>query len=80
MKEEGKTTLADDYARLLGILADAPPEGLSIEDIQHVTNSGETWSFRTINSLLCGLGSRISHEKTRIKNVKATRYKLKRSI
>ena len=78
MTENSKPTLADDYARLLGILADAPSEGLSIEDIQRVTNSGETWSFRTINSLLCGLGSQITHEKSRIKNVKATRYKLKR--
>ena len=80
MSDAHKTSLADDYARLFRILDDAPPEGLSIDDIQRVTTAtGETWSYRTINTLLCGLGTRITHEKSRIRNVNATRYKLRRA-
>ena len=48
MSDAHKTSLADDYARLFRILDDAPPEGLSIDDIQRVTTAtGETWSDQT---------------------------------
>lgn len=71
-------TREDDLSRLTDILAEVLPGGLSIEQIQQATNSGESWSFRTINSLLCELGnSRVSHEKVKSPRGKVTIYTLR---
>lgn len=72
-------THQDDLERMLRILADAPAGGISIEEIQKVTAAtGETWSFRTINGLLCDLMSQVAHEKIRTRTGKVTKYSLKR--
>ena len=69
---------ADDYARLMLILANGPTEGLGIEEIQALTKTGETWSFRTINTLLCEIRPRIEHEKLYVRGKgKVTKYRLR---
>lgn len=79
MSTGSKPDHQDDLIRLIRILADGPMAGLSIEMIQGMTTAtGETWSFRTINSLLCDLGnSRVKHEKIRTKSGKVTMYQLR---
>lgn len=75
-----KPTLADDCARIIRLLADAPIEGLSLDEIQIRTgNDGhERWSLRTINSVLCSLGNQVTHSKLRTRNGKVTKYQLRK--
>lgn len=72
-------THADQIERMVRILSDAPVEGLSLDDIQDATiASGERLSLREINLLLCDMGGKVGHEKTRVKGVgKVTRFFLK---
>jgi hypothetical protein len=71
-------TLQDDCTRLVRILSDAPPEGMSYEEIQTVcVATGEPWSFRTITNTLVALGRQVKSEKNRPSGKrKATRFKL----
>lgn len=73
-----KPTLADDCSRMIKILADAPKEGLSYQEIADVCiATGEAWSFRTITQTLCALGRKITSEKNRPQGkLKATRFRL----
>lgn len=77
MSGTDKPTRADDFSRLMGILRDAPPCGLSMEEIQKTTEAGEKWSYRTINDLLVGLGSRVKCEKIRTKQGKVAKYTMR---
>lgn len=71
-------SLRDDYSRLIMILAAAPHGGISLDEIQQATITGEKWSLRTINDLLCGLGNNmVAHEKIRTKSGKVTKYSLR---
>jgi hypothetical protein len=80
MTTASKSTRQDDCLRMLEILASAPAGGLSIAEIQVVTTrTGETWSFRTINDVLCDIRSQVTHEKVRVHGQgKVTKYQLKR--
>ena len=73
------TTHADDCERLLLILADAPAEGLSIEEIQGGAPKGDPWSFRTINGLLCDLRPQVGFAKVSVRGRKVTKFFLKRA-
>jgi hypothetical protein len=67
--------------RLLLILADAPKGGLSMDAIQQITaRTGEKWSLRTINDLLCSVAPQVAHAKVRegIRG-KITKYWLRRN-
>ena len=79
MSDSEKPTRQDDMITLIRILSDAPTGGLSIAEIQEKTKAlCDTWSYRTINDLLCGLGSsKIQHEKVRTKTGKVTKYQLR---
>ena len=67
-----------DIATLTKILEASPAGGMSIDDIQiAVGRIGESWTYRTINNLLCDLGNRIKHEKVRLKSGKITKYQLR---
>jgi transcription initiation factor IIE alpha subunit len=57
---------ADDCATALGILASAPAEGLTQEELALATG----WSLRDVNSVLCDLGSRIKNHKVRSKDTR----------
>ena len=75
-----KPNHADDCERLLRILADAPAEGLSKEEIQAVTDrTDEAWSLHTINTLLCDLRPQVAFEKVNVRGRKVTKYSLKRA-
>lgn len=80
MSQPETPTRQDDCVRLLRILADAPAGGLSMEEIQHITTrTGETWSYRTINMVLCDIRPQITHEKVRERGRgKVTKYALRR--
>lgn len=79
MSTTEKPTRQDDFARLLRILHDAPPSGLSIAEIQVITaETGEKWSLWVVNDLLCGLGNtRVMHTKIRTRTGKVTKYALR---
>ncbi len=78
MSDTTKPTRQDDLLTLIRILAEAPMGGRSIAEIQEATTArGDTWSFRTINDLLCGLVDRVKHEKVRVKSGKVTKYQLR---
>jgi hypothetical protein len=66
--------LADDCELMVRVLEDAPPQGLSFDEILPKTPS---WTFHKINAVLCALGSKVTHEKQRDRNRKVTRYRLK---
>lgn len=72
-------THADDCERILRILMDAPPGGLSMEEILLATSQkgGEPWSFRTINGLLSDLSSQVEHAKVRVKSKNVIKYSIK---
>jgi hypothetical protein len=73
-------TRADDCERMLRILIEAPPEGLSLDEIQAVTEQqGEKLSLRTINIILVDLMGQIRSEKVRgRRGQKVTKFNLKR--
>jgi hypothetical protein len=79
MSTAEKPTHADDCSRLLRILADAPVEGLSLDEIQAVTErTGEKWSLRTVNDVMCSIRAQVAHEKVRVRGQgKVTKYRLK---
>lgn len=78
MSSPSQPTRADDCERVLRILSDAPSGGLSLDEIQAVTvATGEKWSLRTVNAVLCDLGNQVGHEKTRIKSGKVTKFFIK---
>lgn len=80
MSNAEKPTLEEDLIRLIDILAsDFGKGGLSIEEIQQITiRTGEAWSLRTINALLCDLGNcRVKHEKVKAPRGKVTKYTLR---
>jgi hypothetical protein len=58
---------ADDAALVLTILGDGPAEGLSLDEIRAEVGrrTGEAWSLRTANVVLCGLMSQVKHHKVR---------------
>lgn len=66
----------DDLAQLLGILADAPLAGFSLNEIQ---DRAAGWSLMHVNKLVCALGSQVDHLKSREKGsgMKVTRYWLR---
>lgn len=67
-----------DLLTLVKILEAAPVGGLSIEDISvEVAKRKDSWTYRTINDLLCGLGGKVQHEKIRLKSGKVTKYQLR---
>lgn len=71
-------TQQDDMARMLTILADAPLEGMSLDEIQAATMTGEKWSLRTINDVLVSLGRQVRNEKIRMKTGrKVIKYSLR---
>ena len=74
-----KPTHADDCMRLLRILADAPLGGLSLDQIQAATKStGETWSLRTINDVLCAVRAQVVFGKVYVRGIgRVTKYELK---
>ena len=80
MSSGAEPTRQDDCMRMRRILADAPAGGLSLSEIQAVTTqTGETWSLRTINDVLCDIRSQVTHEKVRERGQgKVTKYHLKR--
>ena len=75
-------TLADNCERMARILADAPLAGLSMDEIQAITEKqpGDTWSLWTINYVLCAMRShkQITFEKVRTRNGKVSKYSLKK--
>jgi len=73
-------THADDCERLLLILADAPADGLTMDEIHERTKAGEVWTTTLISRLLSGLGRRIKAEQSRQRGRKITRYSLNASI
>jgi hypothetical protein len=79
MTGTNSSTHADDCERMLRILSDAPSGGLSIEAIHAITEKhpGDRWSFRTINTILLGLGSQVAHAKVRERHSKVTKYFLR---
>lgn len=72
-------TRAEDCERMLRILIESPEGGLSLDEIQAVTErQGDKLSLRTINTILCDLMGRIRHEKVRgPRGAKVTRFSLK---
>lgn len=74
-------THADEIEMVVKILVDAPAEGVSLDEIQEVTESiGRRLTLREINAILCNLGGKIAHEKMFIKGKtgkKVTRFRLK---
>lgn len=74
-------TLADDCERMVGILADAPSDGLSLDEIREKTlNSGDPWSLATVNDILCELRFKrgaVQCHKLRVRHAKVTKYFLK---
>jgi hypothetical protein len=80
MSTTEQPTREDDLIRLIGILAEPRYKGgLSLEEIQSaIARTGEEWSLRTINALLCELGSsRVRHEKVKAPRGKVTKYTLR---
>lgn len=73
-----RQSYADDCERILRILMDAPPGGLSLDEIIAVTSkSDDPWSSRTVNSLLCDLSPQVACVKARVRNRKVSKYELK---
>lgn len=72
-----KPSHADDCERMLRILSDAPSGGLTMDEIQSVTQAGEVWSLSTINDVLCAIRPQIAVEKVRVRGKKLTKYSLK---
>lgn len=71
-----KATLADDCTTVLRLLADAPPEGLSQDEIAAATG----WSLRTVNGVLCDLIGKVKGEKVHAgRGGRVTKYTLKAS-
>lgn len=76
MNTAPKPTRADDCEMVLRLIADAPADGLSIDEIQVKT----TWSRHYVNSILCDLISRIRNESVRVKSgKKIVKYTLKQA-
>jgi hypothetical protein len=76
-----KPTLADDCERMVRILADAPIDGFSLDEIREKTlGSDDPWSLRTINDVLCELRMKqgaVSCHKIRVRHGKVTKYFLR---
>lgn len=72
-------THADQIERIVRILSDAPAEGVSLDQIQDATErEGDRLTLREINMLICDLGNKVGHEKTRIKGIgKVTKFFLR---
>jgi transcription initiation factor IIE alpha subunit len=66
---------------MVRILADAPVDGLSLDEIREKTlSSDDPWSLRTVNDILCDLRMNqgvISCHKIRVRQGKITKYFLK---
>jgi hypothetical protein len=77
MDNTGTATHEHDKDRMLVILANAPVGGLSLDEIQKATEVGEKWSLRTINTVLCDLGTRVSFTKIRVRHNKVTKYQIR---
>lgn len=75
--EAADRQLIEDIKRMSGILQSAPAGGLSLEEIQKVTEDGEKLSFRTINDVLCQMGNRVKFEKVRVNQRRVTKYTLR---
>lgn len=78
MSETPTPAHEDDLIRLIKILTDAPVGGLSLEEVQDATTrTGEHWSLRTINDLMCELRPKVKCEKVKVGSKKVTRYTLR---
>ena len=67
-----------DLRTLRVILAGAPEDGFSIAEIAvEITKRNDSWTYRTINALLCELGHAIRHEKIKSNRGKVTTYRLR---
>jgi hypothetical protein len=76
MSTSPKPTCADDCEIVLRLIADAPPDGLSMDEIQVAT----TWSRHYVNSILCDLASRVRNTSVRGKSgKKIVKYTLKQA-
>lgn len=64
---------SDELTTLLRIFMDAPPDGLTIDDIMILA----AWSNAMVQQRILDLGGRIRSERKSVKKVRATYYSLK---